>query len=311
LTVPPRQAIDLDVTFRISSDTSMRHLLEPYKTALGAHYPTLAYHPDQRPFAQFVDVGQPLVTPENPLGFNGSGRRLDTASGTRRFVNFIVPKLVRANAAGCIFWALGGYNPRGAMYRPDFDDLPPAVEANVPALVNGFKSRGLRVGLCARPSDGVHALDEKTDGTYRLSADNPTDVELSMNRFRHALAMGFDVFYCDSFGVDFNDVKMLRKLRQTVGPDVLLYTEHCCDLTLPLAGRYCEWEKSGGISWTSPTAYEVLRYLCPQSTWLCLSRTNEPVPAAFSKLGLVPLVHNDQTAMLPVAARTALPASRP
>jgi hypothetical protein len=302
LNVPPGQAIDLDMAVRISADTSMRHLLAPYKAAFDAHYPKLLYHPDPRPMAQFASVAPQLVTAENPYGFNGPWRRFDTAVGTARFVDWMVPRLVRANAGGCIFWAFGGYNPRGAMYRPDFDELPPAIAANVPALVRGFKSRGLRVGLCARPGDILRPHDATTDELYRISMDNPADVEMVLNRFRHAMAMGFDIFYCDTFAFNDQDLKLLQKIRDVVGPDVLLYTELGFDLTLPLAGRYCEWHENE-VAGLSREQYEALRYLCPESTWLCKSRTKEVVPAAYAKWGLVPLVEDFQTPMLPAATR--------
>ncbi|HSV13085.1 MAG TPA: hypothetical protein VLI90_02415, partial [Tepidisphaeraceae bacterium] len=302
--VPPGESTDLDVSLRISADTSMRHLLAPYKAAFDQHFPSLRYHPDPRPVAQFAAVAPQLITFENPLGFNGAWRRFDTAIGTARFVDWMVPRLLRANAAGCIFWTLGGYNPRGAMYRPDFDELPPAVMANVPALTRGFKSRGLRVGLCARPADIVRPHDATTDELYRISMDHPAEVEMVLNRFRHAMAMGFDVFYCDTFAMNDQDLKLLQKIRDVVGPDVLLYTELGFDLTLPLAGRYCEWHENE-VAGLSREEYEAMRYLCPDSTWLAKSRTKEVVPAAYAKWGLVPLVEDFQTPMLPPATRPA------
>lgn len=298
LSVSPGQTIDLDVHLRISADRSIPHLLAPYKAAFTERNPGLRYHPDNRAFAQFASVGSVHVSRTNPLGFNGDDRRFDTPIGSARFVNVIVPRLKRANALGCIFWALGGAHPRGAMYRPDFDVLPPTVAANVPALVNGFKSQGLRVGLCARPGEGVRPHDEKVDETYRLHAENPDEMKMTLDRFRKTMAMGFDVFYCDTFAMDRNDVKILRQIRDAVGPDVLLYTEYGSDLTLPLAGRYCEYGGLGVGDFPSPL-YSALRFVCPDSTWLCMSRTEQPVPPEYAELGLVPLVQDHLVNALP------------
>lgn len=298
--VPPGQAIDVDVNFRLSMDISLRHLLEPYKKAFDAHFPAMLYHPDPRPMARFVSADTFHASPSNPLGYNGPFRRLDTPSGTRQFLSFIVPRLQRANALGCIFWTLSGWNPRGAMYRPDFDKIAPTVSPNVPTIVKAFKDAGLRVGLCARPADGVKAMNEKEDMTYPLSADDPAQMEMMIGRFRRAMAMGFDVFYCDSFGANLNDVQILTKLRDAIGPDVLLYTELGSDVMLPRAGRYVEWDGKG-FSWISPQGYEVCRYLCPESTWLCVSHTKESLPKAVLERGMTPLVEDMAVVALPVA----------
>jgi hypothetical protein len=304
LTVPPQGSVELNVYFRISEVRAMENLLEPYKNALRSKWPTIQYKPDNRPLAQFASADAQHVTAPNPLGYHSPAARFDNAWGTQRYINTIVPRLRRADALGLIFWTLGGYNSRGAMYRPDFDEFPPVVAANVPTIVKSFKSAGLRVGLCARPSNGVRpaAGDNAHDEIYLLSADNAADMQMILGRFRHAMEMGFDIFYCDSFGENQNEVRILRKLRETVGPDVLLYTEHGSDLTLPLAGRYCEYDGDnlGGVSFES---YKAMRYLWPEATWLCLSRTNLAVPPPFKTLGLVPLVRDSQIDALIEAAK--------
>jgi hypothetical protein len=291
-TIPSASAIDVDIHLRISADTSMPHLMESYKKLYDQHFPKLTYHPDNRPLLQFAAVDVSLVTPNNPLGYNSYNRRFDTRLGTIAFVNMVAPRLKRANGLGCIFWALGGYNPRGCMYRPDFDIFPPVVQANIPELVNDFRFYNLRLGLCARPGDGVKPVDATHDTTYRLSADDPQQMATLLKRFANARSMGFDIFYCDSIGCfGLNDVHIIQKIRDAVGPNVLLYTEFCSDLTLPFAGRYGEWD-GNNVTWTDHNTYEVLRYLCPDSTWLCISRVKEPVPSAYTQLRLTPLVED-------------------
>ena len=179
----PSSSVDIDIHLRISADTSMPHLRPPYKKLYDTQFPKLAFHPRQsHGAAHSPQSDASLVTPNNPLGYNGSSRRFDTRLGTIAFVNMVTPRLKRADGLGCIFWALGGFNPRGCMYRPDFDIFPPAVQANIPELVKDFQSYGLRLGLCARPGDGVKPFDATHDTTYRLSADDPQQMATPLLR---------------------------------------------------------------------------------------------------------------------------------
>jgi len=80
------------------------------------------------------------------------------------------------------------------MYPPDFDVFPEAVQQNIPALVEGFKRRGLRVGLCARCENGVIREPGKDPVVYTLSAGKAADMKALIDRFHHAMDMGFDPF---------------------------------------------------------------------------------------------------------------------
>jgi hypothetical protein len=297
--VPPGKSRDIDAHFRISTDTSLQHLYADYKRIYTAHFPKLLYHADARPLAQFVAVDKSQVNPSNPHGYSGGIRRLDSAAGTGAYVRVMAPVLAKADALGIIFWCPGGY--REPMYPPDFDEFPKSVQRNIPALVDGFKQRGLRVGLLARCGDGVKREEGKPPEVYRLDAGNDEQMKTLLNRFDHARDMGFDMFYLDSFGADVpNDWLILQKIRSHVGPDVLLYSEFNTDMTLPYAGHYCEW-RGDGILWTTPEQYAAMRYICPDSTWLCLSRTRPPVPAVFAQLGLTPLVQDGDAGWLPTS----------
>ncbi len=297
--LPPGQAIDLDANFRISADTSTAHLLDGYKTAYRAHFPALLYHPDNRPVAAFTGIDKKFVTAENPLGFQGPIRRLDSAASCRAYVRLVAPVLQQANALGVIFWSPGGY--REPMYPPDFDEFPPSVRRNIPGLVEGFTQRGLHVGLCARCGNGVIREAGKDPVLYRLSSTSTIDMKTLLDRFRHAMDMGFDMFYLDSFGAEgLNDVEILKQIRAVVGPDVQLYTEFGTDMSLPYAGHYCEW-RNGSVMWTIPLQYEALRTVCPDSIWLCISRSGRPIPPEFAKLGLTPLVEDMLSNRLPAS----------
>jgi hypothetical protein len=302
----PGSSADVALTLRVTADRSLPHLIGAYKATFDRRFPLPMDTPDPRPVGQFTTVDAQHVTRGNPLGYHAQWARFDSALSTARYVSRAVPQLLRAGGAGTIFWSPGGY--REPMYPPDFDDFPPAVLANLPALVDGFHARGLRAGLCARCGEGVRRPPGAPPVVYRLSADDPGQMREVLDRFRHALRMGFDMFYLDSIGgYGLNDVRVIRKVRATVGPDVPLYTEYCTDMSLPYADRYCEWTADNNIRWNGGDSYATLRLLCPRATWLCTSETRELVPAPFARLGLVPIVSDQALGRLPRAPTTDLP----
>jgi hypothetical protein len=295
--VPAGQAVDVDINFRVSRDFSIPHLFEDYKKVYDQHFPKLLYNPDDRTLGECVAADKSAVSPVNPLGFLGGMRRLDTLAGTWAYIRLAGPPLQNTDALGIIFWAPTGYSE--PMYPPDFDAFPKSVEDNIPALVAGFKKHNLRVGLCARCGDGVTRVEGKEPQMYRLDASNPEQMKTLMARFDHAMKLGFSLFYLDSFGVtNPNDQAILKLVREKVGPDVQLYTEFVTDMSLPYAGHYCEWQGTY-IRWTNDYQYQGMRYLCPDSTWACLSRTKQPIPPEFDKLGLTPIVNDVDFARLP------------
>jgi len=90
------------------------------------------------------------------------------------------------------------------------------------------------------------------------------------------------MFYLGSIGGDgSNDPRHIRRVRATVGPGVLLYSEYCTDMALPYAGRYCEWVGPGQIRWTADNAYSILRPLCPKATGFASRgrRSSSPRPS--------------------------------
>ena len=49
--------------------------------------------------------------------------------------------------------------------------------------------------------------------------------------------------------------------------------------------------------------YAALRIICPDSTWLVMSRTSEPIPPEFEKLKMTPLVPDSWVNYLPLPPR--------
>jgi hypothetical protein len=297
--VPANGSVDVDWSIRLSADRAMRHLIAPYKAVFDRHFPLPMQATNHGWIAFFGEIDSRYATPTNPLGYAGPEYRFDTARGTQIYIARHANLERRLGFMGHIFWSPGGaYEP---MYPPDFDVLPAAVQANIPALVKGFHDQGLRVGLCARPGDGVR---RPAGELYRLSADDPEQMRVLRDRFRHAMAMGFDLFYLDSIGGTGgqNDVRIIRTIRDTVGPDVQLYSEYCTDMSLPFAGRYCECWPGDRIYWNSPETFAALRYLCPDATWLCASKDGTPYPRDYAQLGVTPLVLDQNIRTVPMPA---------
>ena len=106
-TAAPGSSVDIDARFRITSNFALPHLLDAYKQVYLQHFPSLLYHPDSRPVAQFAAVGKNLITRDNPLGFGGPFRRLDSAAGSGAYVRIIAPTLENAGGIGFDFLGSG------------------------------------------------------------------------------------------------------------------------------------------------------------------------------------------------------------
>lgn len=285
--LPAGDAATIELGLRISPNRDWKHLLEPYKRHFDKTLGPVQYRPDHRPFAQFASAGKHWVKADNPFGFNGPNRRFDTAKGTQAFCDMVIPGLKAADGQGVMFWALQGDDPRGAMYRPDFDIFPQPVEANIPLLRKNFEAAGLRLGLCARPGEIAIRADRDHDMTLQTNPDDPAHMEMMTKRFKRAIEMGFSAFYLDSFGCSLEDVKAMRHFRAQLGPDVPTYAEMTCDWILPYSGAYLEvgFDKKlpqYTIMWFGPQTWEIMRWLVPEAVSMTQNRVDpKDLPAGF------------------------------
>ena len=239
--VPARGARTFDLKLRVSPNQDWKHLLLPYREHFQKTFGAVRYKSDYRWIAtDYLNHSQQAVSPTNPYGFHGGPRRFDLAAGVRAFCDQVIPVLKRADGQGIIVWGQGGDDPRGGMYRPDFDVLPPEVEANWPALAARFREAGLKLGVCTRPADMAVRQDWKSDQIISINADDPGHRAMLLRRFENMVKRGCTLFYLDSFGADLEHVKLMRSLREKLGPDVLTFTEHQCDAIFPYSGGYSE-----------------------------------------------------------------------
>ena len=289
-TVAPGASGSASLVMRVTNDLSQEGLHGGYKKFLTEKYPRPLHATDPRPAAQFASVDQFFVKPDNPHGYNGDSRRIDRPEGVEAFLHMVADPLQAAHALGCIFWAPGGVDP--VMYPPDFDTNLARISDTWPALVKGFHDRGLRVGLCARAAENVDRSQPAHPVVTPIDPDNAAQVGTLLGRFRNAARMGVDAYYLDTFGHDWASTRLLPAIRETVGPDVPVYTEYCSDATLPYADRYCEYSGGDNVRWDSPEQLAALQFLFPQSVWLCMSRTGKPLPDDLARLHLTPLIED-------------------
>jgi len=202
----------------------------------------------------------------NPYGLK-SWRRIDTDEGVDAYTEQMIALATNLNAQGVILWAQSGAEPRGAMYRPDFDVVPPEIERNLPKIAARFATAGLKLGLTARPGHIAQRLDWASDLTSLLM---PTANNLSIlnQRFQRTRDWGMQLYYLDAFGSRIQDIAIMSSIRDTLGPDVQTYTEHGADLILPWTGVYTSlhWNdeaKRYNFSFVVTEGIEFFQWLCP------------------------------------------------
>jgi hypothetical protein len=291
------QSKTFNIHIRLSKNGDWKHLLAPYKETFDRVIGKQQYVAEDRPAAFFASADRAWVRDDNPHGFNDGGgtsiwRRFDQAGGVEEFLARVADPLKEAGGQGCIFWILQGHNPRGAMYRPDFDVFPPEIAANIPALTKGFAARNLRAGLCARPGEAVDRTDWKTDDTFRLHADSKSQMDRLWSRFDRTIKMGFNLYYLDSFGENYNDYLIMKMLRKKMGPNILTYSEFGSDVILPFSGRYLE-HRDGSIMWITPQLLEIQRWLVPDASFVCKFLDETSIEQMGEKR-LTPLIEDHQ-----------------
>ncbi|HEY1375494.1 MAG TPA: hypothetical protein VGF55_01810 [Gemmataceae bacterium] len=242
--IPARGARTFGVTFRFSPNADWTHLLDPYRRHLHATVgDKLLYdRPSNRPLvSSFAHGAESERGPTNPYGYHPQ-RRLDTVNGVLAYHAALAPTMRAIQAQGVVIWSQGGTNPRGAMYRPDFDILPPEVVPNFVRLTELFRQDGMAVGVAARPGQIAQPLDWTKDTVSMLNAARPEELELLTHRFNVMIGRGCRLFYLDSFGARLDDVTIMRAVRggcgkeKGIGPGIQTYVEHPSDVIIPYSG---------------------------------------------------------------------------
>jgi hypothetical protein len=294
--IPPRGARTISISFRFSPNTDWSHLLDPYRRHLHATLGAkpLYDRPSHLPLIAGVVSGPESVRgPTNPYAYEPH-RRLDSVNGVITYHAALAPHMRAIPAQGLVIWGQGGNNPRGQMFRPDFDILPPDIVPNLRRLAGLFREQGMRFGVCARPGQMVTPFDWSTDTVVSISPARADELNLLIRRFQNMTALGSSLFYLDSFGNRIEDVAIMRAVRTGhpttvlpsvkaegkaggIGPGVQTYVEHPCDLIAPYSGLLPVLDGSAadgklgiafeGAFWLNPpqtpTMPEVIRYFYP------------------------------------------------
>ena len=272
--VPPRGSATVDLRLRFSANRDWKHLLDPYRQHFQRTFGPVRYKADHRWIAtDYLNHSQKAVSPANPYGFHGQHRRIDTPDGAKLFCDTLIPKIKDANGQGVIVWGQGGDDPRGGMYRPDFDILPPEVEAQWPTILQRFKEAGLKFGVTTRPRHLAVRGDWKQDAIIDINPLDPGHQQMIWKRFENMTKTGVNMFYLDSFGSSFEDVVLMQFLREKLGPDVLTFAEHQCDAMMVYSGGYSETTFTADANdgkgayrvWSGLDNWEIYQYLAPGS----------------------------------------------
>lgn len=221
----------------------------------------LQYVPNLRTKLQYVCANQELVSASNPLGWNGF--HLDTADGVKRLAAAFLPGSAIADVL--ILWAVGGFHPRGNMYRWDGWNCAPGVDLS--AIANAIAP--LRLGIAVKPSRLPYPLGWAYDGDLQLDYRNADQMNALFAGLKRGEDAGVSAWYFDSFGNTPNDIAMLPPVRQFLGPNVLIYTEYGNPSTIPYAGVYGEVRSYAGsgppvpTGWGSPACWQGYRAQSP------------------------------------------------
>jgi hypothetical protein len=120
---------------------------------------------------------------------------------------------------------------------------------------------------------------------------------------------GCTLFYLDSFGNDLEHVKLMRVLREQLGPDVLTFAEHQCDAIVPYSGGYSETtfhaakpgQESGYGVWSGVQNWEIYRWLVPGAQLAArLYQIEGKIPEGFEPVDKF-FLRNRITPLLPVS----------
>lgn len=293
----------------MSTNRDWKNLLEPYRQHFQKTFGAVRYKSDYRWIAtDYLNQSQQAISPTNPYGFHGQHRRIDTEAGAKLFCDTIIPKLKEANGQGVIVWGQGGDDPRGGMYRPDFDVLPPEVEANWPAIAGRFKEAGMKVGVTTRPRHMAVRMNWKSDEIIDINPDDEGHRAMLWRRFDNMMKKGCTLFYLDSFGDSFEDVKLMRFLREKMGDGILTFCEHQCDAIMPLSGGYSEtsFRPAEGTRpaeyglWSGMQRWEIYQWLVPGSQMSArLYEVKGKIPDGFEPADRF-FLRNHITTLLPV-----------
>ncbi len=210
-----------------------RHLLTPYQQWFRSYFGPVQYALDFRMKAASFASNLDLAKPDNPRGFRYGLDRM----GWQPYLDARLKHLPACNVGEVIIWGVTGADPRGVNYRPEFNVLPPAVLRTMPLLADFCQRGKMRFGFFARPNTIAYQRSAEEDGDVEWNPLDGQHEKMADERFKELFAAGARAFYLDTYGSSVGcepgsvegRIRYLKRLREKVGPDPLIVTEHGWD----------------------------------------------------------------------------------
>lgn len=254
---------------------------------------------DYRPWIQLVPASTSTtnvddlawVTSTNPYGLQC---RLDEPQGILQLQAMIQPLV--GLASGIMIWQ-PYWNPRGAAYRPDFDCMPPTVQAGLTTFFAWCKSVGLKAGMWVRLNQIIQPQNWTTDTVIPFNPSDVGQMAMLVQRINNLVAMGVNALGLDSVGDSLSDYTLLMNLRAAF-PAMPFFIEHRTDILLSLADAYLAVnpQMDGSSVDCSALTWEVLKLVQPSVA--VMAKYSGPYPTAAQSLALQfsPLIQAFQSA---------------
>ena len=237
-TLPPNASRTFTFRLRLSTNTDWKHLLSPYRAQLRALTGGQQYEADHRGVMMTQVAAGAHRTPSNPYGYSWHNR-IHRESHMRERAKEMAARMSAANMQGELIWANTGYAERGCMFRTDFDVMPPAVDANWDILDRIYKKHGLAHGVCARSRQITYRVHWTGDNFMLRDTSDPAHMAVLWQRYQNMLDHGSTMFYLDAMGHrGLGDVRLVRMLRERLGPEAGLYVEHPTDMVMAYTGTW-------------------------------------------------------------------------
>lgn len=248
--IPFQGARTYTMKMKVANTTDWKTLMQPYRDYFKTTFGGLKFTPDFRPVAvATVKSASGAVTKDNPYGYSDPYRRFDKPEVVKSYLETIVSAVKKANCQALIFRGLAGYDSKGLEWLPYFNNLPPEIDTPDKPDADGTLKQ-LRTALTAEKiNPGVtgqpNAFDERVTWTrneaLRLNPEDPAHLDAMWQfRIKYFLDRGVTAFNFENFGSSFEDVKIMKFLREKMGEDKQTFVSEPCDMMLLYSGAYVQ-----------------------------------------------------------------------
>jgi hypothetical protein len=126
-------------------------------------------------------------------------------------------------------------------------------------------------------------------------------------RFNAVQKLGVRAYYFDDIGTDLTSYRIIRQIRDHLGPNIPTYSEFTSDLLLRYSGVYTQLNAhsagggppDGGTIWYSPDTLAIFRLLYPHSAIIAADITTPTgtpfvTPRQLARWKLTPIVEDNE-----------------